>query len=300
MKYYVCFIATVLGITAFRDAEAQIVLKTEYIAPSRFLDENGNRVGDGKGDLKSLSGGLQVPVSVKMNERNQPTAWAVALKGTYVSMNNRNLSTDYCLNEALNAQLAVIHTRPLSERWSLTAMLGGGVYTDLSEFSGKCILGQGGVLFVRKMNPNLDFGGGAAINNVLGYPMAFLALYLDWHRNGKFDFNLSLANTFEISASMQVKENLRLRLTGEAGGVSAIVTRNGESKIFVQQYGTAGLQPEFKLSKYIALKVTAGISVSRDAYFQERKIRAFYGNTPDEYPHFGIAPYFAASLKYGL
>jgi hypothetical protein len=290
----------VLSVTAVRDAEAQIVLKTEYIAPSGFRDEDGNRIGTGKGDLKSLSGGLQIPVSVRMNERNQPTAWAVALKGTCVSMNNRNLSRDYCLNEMLNAQLAVVHTSPLSERWSLIAMLGGGVYMDLSEFSGKCILGQGGALFIRKMNPDLDLGGGAAINNVLGYPMAFLAFYLDWHKNSKFDFNLSLANTFEISAIMQVRENLRLRLIAEANGVSAVVNKDGESKIFVQQYVTAGLQPEFKLSKYITAVVTAGVSVNRDAYFQERKIRAFYGKSPDKYPHFGIAPYFAFTFKYGL
>lgn len=300
MKYYVWIITVVLVIIASQEARAQIVLKTEYIAPSNFLDESGNQIGDGKGDLKTISGGLQIPVSVKMNELNQPTAWAVALKGTYASMNNQNLSTDYCLNEVLNAQLAVIHTRPLSERWSLIAMLGGGIYTDLSEFSGKCILGQGGALFIRKMNPNLDLGGGIAINNVIGYPMAFFAFYLDWHKNGKFDFNISMTTTFEISASMQVKENLRLRLIGEANGISAVVNKNGESKIFVQQYGTVGLQPEFKLGKYLTTRITAGVSVSRDAYFQDRTIKAFYGNTPDKYPHFNVAPYFAVALKYGL
>lgn len=122
----------------------------------------------------NIQGSLQIPVSLKMNELNQPTAWAVAMQGSYALMNHQDLSTDYNLNELLNAQLVVIHMRPLSKRWSIIAMLGGGIYTDLSGFSGKCILGQGGVLFVRKMNPNLNLGGGVAINNVLGYPMAFL------------------------------------------------------------------------------------------------------------------------------
>lgn len=290
----------ILSVAFFQEATAQVFIKTEYIAPSDFLDETGNRIGQGKGDLKSVSGGIQLPVSVKMNELNQPTAWAVALKGTYASMNNQNLSTDYCLNEVLNAQLGVIHTRPLSERWSLIAMLGAGVYTDLSEFSGKCILGQGGALFIRKMNPNLDLGGGVAINNVLGYPMAFFALYLDWHKNGKFDFNISMTTTFEISASMQVKENLKLRLIGEANGVSAVVNKDGESKIFVQQYSTIGLQPEFRLAKYLTARITGGVSVSREAYYQDRSIKSFYGNTPDEYPHFGVAPYFGVALKFGM
>lgn len=300
MKYYVWAIAAAFSTIGFHEAKAQIILKTEHITTSRFLDENGNKVGEGKGDLKRITGGVQIPVSLKMNELNQLTAWAVALKGTYASMNNRNLSTGYCLNEILNAQLAVIHTRPLSERWSMMVMLGGGIYTDLSKFSGKTILGQGGVLFIRKMNSNLDLGGGAAINNVLGYPMAFFAIYLDWHKNGQFDFNISMATAFEISASMQVKEKLRLRLIGEANGVSAVVNRNGKSKIFVQQYGTIGLQPEFRLGKCATVGLTAGVSVSRDSYYQGRTIKAFYGKNPDTYPHFGVAPYVAAAFKYGL
>ena len=282
------------------EVEAQIYIKTEYIASSSFLNESGDQIGKGKGDFKSISGGVQIPVFVEMNESNQLTAWAVALQGTYASMDNQNLSMDYCLNKVLNAQLAVIHTRPLSEKWSIMVLLGGGLYTNLSEFSGRCILGQGGLLFIKKMNPNLDIGGGAAINNILGYPMAFFSLYLDWHTNGKFNFNISLASVFEISASMQVKKDFKLRLIGEANGISAVVKKGNETKIFVHQYATAGLQAELKLTKYWTTQLTGGVSLSRDVYFQDRTIKAFYKDIPDKYPHFGIAPYFAVAFKYGL
>lgn len=298
-KFMRChFFFLICGILFNHAVIAQVYIKTEYIAPSSFRDATGSKIG-GKGDFKSLQGGLQIPISVKMNELNQPTAWGVALQGSYVSMNNQNLSTDYCLNELLNAQLVLIHTRPLSERWSMIAMLGGGIYTDLTEFSEKCILGQGGALFIRKMNPNLDLGGGAAINNMLGYPMAFFALYLDWHKNGKYDFNISMTTKFEISASMKLSEKFRLRLVGEANGMSAVVDKDGESKIFVQNYGIVGLQPELKLGNFLIARMTAGISVARDAYFQDRTVKAFFEHV-DHYPHFGVAPYFSFGLKYGI
>lgn len=295
---YKWIISLILSVVLTQTAIAQVFIKTEYIPPSSYKDENNNKVG-GKGDFMSIQGSLQIPVSVKMNEFNQPTAWAVSLQGSYASMQNQDLSTDYCLNKLLNAQLVLMHTRPLSKRWSIIAMLGGGIYTDLSEFSGKCILGQGGVLFVCKMNPNLDLGGGVAINNVLGFPMAFFALYLDWHKNGKYEFNLSMASKFEISAGMKLNPKLKLRLVGEANGMSAVVEKNGESKIFVHNYSTIRLQPELKVGKLLTAQMSAGISVIRDVYFQDRTIKAFYADVED-YPHFGVAPYVSVGLKYGF
>lgn len=295
---YKWIISIILSVALTQTAIAQVFIKTEYIPPSSYRDENNNKVG-GKGDFMSIQGSLQIPVSVKMNEFNQPTAWALALQGSYASMQNQDLSTDYCLNKLLNAQLVLMHTRPLSKRWSIIAMLGGGIYTDLSEFSGKCILGQGGVLFVRKMNPNLDLGGGVAINNVLGFPMAFFALYLDWHKNGKYEFNLSMASKFEISAGMKLNPKLKLRLVGEANGMSAVVEKDGESKIFVHNYSTIRLQPELKVGKLLTAQMSAGISLIRDVYFQDRTIKAFYADVED-YPHFGVAPYVSVGLKYGF
>lgn len=128
-----------------------------------------------------------------------------------------------------------MHTLPLSGRWSIIAMLGGGIYTGLSEFSGKCILGQSGVLFVRKINPNLALGDDATINNILRYPRAFFALYLKWGKNGKYGFNISMASKFKISAGMKLNEEWKLRLVGEANGMSVVVEKDGKSKIFVGQ-----------------------------------------------------------------
>ena len=277
---------------------SQIYIKSEYFGSSKFRDADNDKTG-GKGDFKMIQGGFQIPISVKMNKLNQPTAWVVATEVAYGKMNNSNLTKADCLDELLNGQLAVMHTRPLNEKWFMIAMLGGGIYTDLSEFSGQNFLGQGGVLFVRKINTNLDLGGGIAINNMLGYPMAFFALYVDWHKNGKFDFNISMTNQFELSAGVKLNELWKLRLVGEFNGMSAIVDKDGKSQIFVHNWGVVGIQPVLNPGKSFLISMTAGVSVMRDAYYQKRTLKAFFADTED-YPHFGASPYISVGIGYGF
>ncbi len=292
-------LATVICCVSAFTAQAQISFKSEYIPYSSFKDENGNKLG-GKGDLKTLDGVIRVPVSVKMNKDGKPTAWAIALGGTYASMGTKDLSKDYYMSEILNAQIGLMHLRPLNEKWSILATLGAGIYTsDLNKLSGKSILGQGGVLFIRHAKPNLDWGVGVAINNALGYPMLFPSFYLDWRLDGKYEFKLSMYDTFEVGISTQINEKFKLGIVGESKGLMSAVEKEGKKMYYVAQYGYVGIQPEFKIGKYFSVPVTAGVSLARDTYFQSRTLKAFY-DSKDEYPHFGVSAYFSVGLKYGF
>lgn len=297
MKYFVA--SLIIGFLYYADINAQAYLKTEYITSSKYRDENKKEVG-GKGDMKTIQGGIKVPLSIKMNENNKPTAWAVALSGSYASMNNKDLSKDLCLREMLNAQVGLIHMRPLNDKWSMMAILGAGWYTsDLKKILGKSILGQGGILFIRHAKPYMDWGVGVALNNALGYLMIFPSFYFDWRMEGKYQLKVSMYNTFEISASMKMNDNFKLSLVGEANGMSAVVDRNEESMIFVNQYGYVGLQPEFIISKSFSIPITAGISIKRDAYCQKRTIKSIF-ESKDVYPHFDLAAYCSVGIKYGF
>lgn len=285
-----------LGLTA----QAQIYLKSEYIPHSNFKDENGNNLG-GKADLKTIDGGIRIPVSIKMDENDKPIAWAIALSGTYISMSGtKNLSKDYYMPEILNAQIGLIHMRPLNEKWSMIATLGTGVYTsDLDNISGKSILGQGGVLFIRHAKPNFDWGAGVAINNALGYPMIFPSFYLDWRLGGKYDFKLSMYDSFGLSLSSQINDNFKLSIVGESKGLMSAVKKDGKDVYFIAQYGYAGIQPEYKIVEGLRLFATGGVSFARDTYFQSRTLKAFF-DSKDDYPHFGVSAYFAIGIKYGF
>lgn len=113
---------------------AQIQLKSEYITPSAYKDENGNKIG-GEGNLQTFEGSAKFPLFVRKNENGRLTAWIVALGGTYASMKNKEMPSDFTEKELINAQMGVMHLRPLNEKWSILAILGAGMYTsDLEKY----------------------------------------------------------------------------------------------------------------------------------------------------------------------
>ena len=79
--------------------------------------------------MKVIQGGVNIPVSMKMDENNHPTAWMVGLGASYASMDNKDLS-EYMESQIFNAQLAVSYIRPLSKRWSLLASAGVGLFMN--------------------------------------------------------------------------------------------------------------------------------------------------------------------------
>jgi hypothetical protein len=153
-------------------------------------------------------------------------------------MNNTGLSDDQCLSQIVNSTLGVAHVRPLNEKWTFTATLGAGIYTDLSQFSAESIMAQAGALFIRRMLPNLDLGFGVALNNVLDYPM-----------------------------------------------------------IFSKQLIIIRLQPEIYVNKTFSIPITAGVSLIRGAYFQERSLLSFF-NVDEDYPYFTTSFYASIGLQF--
>jgi hypothetical protein len=279
-------------------AYGQIRFESSYMSPSSYRDATNTAVG-GKGDFKDMRLGVQIPVYQKLNERNQPTAWAVAAKGLYASMNNSDMTRDLCIDRLLNAELGIVHLRPINEKWSLMASLGGGVYTDLSEFSGKSVLVQAGSLFIWAARPNIDFGFGVALNNVIGYPMLFPSLYFKWETGNRIEVDVIVYNDALLSAGMKMNDALTLRLLVQGRGMSAIVKRDNKPVIFTQSFSIIGLQPEIYINKMLSIPIVAGISVKREAYYLERKLISFY-HAEDSYPNFATAAYFSVGLKYGF
>jgi hypothetical protein len=274
----------------------QVLLESSYMAPSNYRDGTNTETG-GKGDFKDVSLFMQIPVYMKTNELDQITAWAIALSGAYASMDNTNLSEDQCLSQILNSTLGVAHMRPLNEKWTLTASLGAGIYTDLSQFSADSIMAQAGALFIRRMLPNLDLGFGLALNNVLGYPMVFPSVYLDWRAGGRFEFKISLYDIWLASAGMKMNDMFTLRLLAQAKGMTAMVDRDNTSKIFSKQLIIIGLQPEIYVNKIFSIPITAGVSVIREAYFQDRNLLSFF-DIEEDYPYFTTSFYASIGLKF--
>ena len=248
--------------------QAQVTVKTGYISSSRYKDENGQYPG--KGDMCFVEGNVNIPVSQKMNERNQPTLW----------------------------QLSVTNIRPISKKWLLLTTVGAGVYTS-SDVKLKNVLGQGGVIFIRQFKSNLSLGAGLAVNNTFGYPMVFPAIYFDWSTEGRYQIKVSMLNAMEVSAGMKMNKYLNLRIVAEMNGSLALLEREGKDTMFSQQFIIVGLQPEVSMGNSFSITATAGVSCSRIAYYTTRTLKAFFEDmSKDTDPYFKPAMYVSVGMKY--
>ena len=282
MKEIFTFIFLLLGVNSF----SQISVKTEYIGNSEFYDAVAN-TNTGNGSAMIYSAGAMVPLSMQASAEDDPykraTIWGVALSGTFVKMDNHNFPIGKELpSQVMNLGATALHLRPLKERWSMLMALGIGSYTPENRLSAiridENVLANGALVFIWHWRPNLEIGGGVALNNSFGYPMLFPALYLKYKGgfSDKFTIDVSLLDGTKVAFGYDYSENLSLKLVANIGGYSAYLRRNGQKEMFSSQTFFVGLEPEFKLGKHISIPVTFGGSFIRSGRYRERTLSAMF------------------------
>ena len=284
MKEIFTFIILLLGVNSF----AQISVKTEYIGNSEFYDAVAD-TNTGNGSAMIYSAGAMVPLSMQASAEDDPykraTIWGVALSGTFVKMDNQNFPIGKELpSQVMNLGATALHLRPLKERWSMLMALGIGSYTPENRLSairiGENVLANGALVFIWHWRPNLEIGGGMALNNSFGYPMVFPALYLKYKGgfSDKFTIDINLLDGTKVAFGYDYSENLSLKLVANIGGYSAYLRRNGQKEMFSSQTFFVGLEPEFKLGKHISIPVTFGGSFIRSGRYRERTLSAMFAS----------------------
>ena len=284
MKEIFTFIILLLGVNSF----AQISVKTEYISSSEFYDAVAD-TNTGNGSAMIYSAGAMVPLSMQASAEDDPykraTIWGVALSGTFVKMDNHNFPIGKELpSQVMNLGATALHLRPLKERWSMLMALGIGSYTPENRLSAiridENVLANGALVFIWHWRPNLEIGGGVALNNSFGYPMAFPALYLKYKGgfSDKFTIDINLLDGTKVAFGYDYSENLSLKLVANIGGYSAYLRRNGQKEMFSSQTFFVGLEPEFKLGKHISIPVTFGGSFIRSGRYRERTLSAMFAS----------------------
>ena len=284
MKEIFTFIILLLGVNSF----AQISVKTEYISNSEFYDAVAD-TNTGNGSAMIYSAGAMVPLSMQASAEDDPykraTIWGVALSGTFVKMDNHNFPIGKELpSQVMNLGATALHLRPLKERWSMLMALGIGSYTPENRLSAiridENVLANGALVFIWHWRPNLEIGGGVALNNSFGYPMVFPALYLKYKGgfSDKFTIDVSLLDGTKVAFGYDYSENLSLKLVANIGGYLAYLRRNGQKEMFSSQTFFVGLEPEFKLGKHVSIPLTVGGSFIRSGRYRERTLSAMFAS----------------------
>ncbi len=292
----------VLAVVLYTNATAQVQveLKSEYLGKSSYRmteGETSKKVGDSKGSAMVHQANVSIPISLKLNELKRPTMWAINVGTAYAKLDNENFTEPLVINKIMNIGLSVNHLRPLNDKWSMAATLGGGIYMPSSNFSDmelKNLLGSVGVVFIRHLKPNLDLGGGLALNNSFGVPMVFPAFYLNWRTEGKYDFKIALMKGLEMSVGYNLHRNLRLSVIAEINGQTALLEQEGKDKIFSHLYMVTGFRPEIKLGRAISIPITVGMNVWRPTQMTDRTLKSIFQEK--EY-YFQASPYGSVGLK---
>ena len=294
------FLAVLLLVIISAQTTAQVYIKTEYFGQSKYKDIYGNKVGSSKGSAMVYTGGVKIPISVKMNKDSLASVWIADVSGAYASLENKNFTQNLVLSNMINAQFSVINVRQLSKKWSLIAFAGAGIYTSetqISKISANSILGNGGVIFAKKITPELELGGGLALTNALGYPMLFPALYVNYNSEGKYTFRVSMTNGIQMSAGYNFNKTFSLSLISEVNGQLVLLKKDDKDAMFTHQYLVTGLRPEIKINEKISLPITIGINALRYVYFNDRTLKSLFddkvSNSKFDYSH-----YVAVELNY--
>lgn len=164
----------------------------DYITPSTLKDRLKGR--HGSGNMQILSGDCTIPLAVKHNKKEQPIAWTAGIHMAYATLDNRGEANTLNPDNLLNGSLTLSHLRPISEKWNLIASIGAGVYAPTYEISAKSILANGGLVFVYRLNRNMNLGAGIGLTNSYGIPMIVPILYLSWQKTGKYEFKVDMSN----------------------------------------------------------------------------------------------------------
>lgn len=270
----------------------------DYVPLSNYIRPEDSVKTGSKSDFRRIQFNLEVPLSTKMDSSGNIKRWSWKIGAAYAKMENRGYEEPLFPTEMLNAEMGLQYLTSLRRNWSLLTFASVGIYSDLVKVNGKDVLGQGGVLFIKKFRPNLAFGFGPVLSNSFGVPMILPGLYFDWKTNGKVKFNVNFPQG--LSASYHLNEMVDLRAVVNLDGMTAEREKNGKSTLAGFMLLTAGLQPQFNLGKSLKLQLTGGSTLARLYVENDRSLKSLFKNKSQADPRFSPTFYTSVALKWNM
>lgn len=273
----------------------------ENVASATLKDKDGKEYGTG--DLQRINGRVSFPLSRSLNVRDQPTAWGLTLSASYSKMNNEGDARKLNPDEVLNTTLTVSHLRPLSERWSMMASLGAGIYAMPDEIRWRSILANGAVFFIYRLHDNLSLGVGGGITNSYGAPLLLPMGYLKWQTEGRYNVIIDIANAPKVQVTTEIGKACILELTAiEIDGMSAVMNVDGEHKLYSSTMLRSGLTASLRVFEKASVYAGVGGVWKRSSRITDRNMKSFFKKFNDDTDRYNFGPSLRLSVgfQYGL
>ena len=281
---------------------AQGYITFDNFSTSRLRNDAGEYFGSGS--MQMISGGYNIPLYTKTNERNQLTALSISTYATYADLSNTGEASSFNPDKIINTGLSLSYIHPISKKWSILVAGGAGIYAPADEIKMNSFLGNGGVIFIFRLNNNLSLGIGGGVSNSYGVPMAMPMIYLSWQRNGKFMFSIDMSNTIKISTSTILWDKLKLELAPmEVDGLMAVRHTDDGDQIYSMVMLQSYFSPSFLFSKKFSLFAKIGGNWIRGISAKERSLKSFFDgfrSNNNEAPYFNVSLRLSAGIRFSF
>ena len=277
---------------------------TDYFSQSRFTDHANDFHGKEQGKGYFIRYGIKYfqPLSIKLNERNQPIVWSMSAGLSMVRSGNSGEISTIVPRDILNTSIMVSYIRPIASKWSLAFSLGYGVYSQPRKIRFNSILASGGGIIIYDINPSLSVGLGVGLTNSFGVPMVMPTGYLKWAVKKKFELDVDLTSQVKVTASSLFAKKFRLAWNiVELDGMAAVIKQDNKDKLYSSMMLNSYFTPSLIIGGKFSVHANIGINIIRLSSISERKIKyMFGGENLSERRHFSPAFQGGIGLRYGF
>lgn len=127
---HIIFTVVLAALAAIGASAQQFQVNADYHTRSNFAHKGHDDPNTGAGDMTRFSLKYNQPLSLKFNELHQPTTWALTLHGSYAYLDDEGTARLFNPEKILNAGATITYLTPISEKWSIMASLGAGIYSQ--------------------------------------------------------------------------------------------------------------------------------------------------------------------------
>ena len=223
--------------------------------------------------------------------------WTLAASGSYTKMTNKDYDNKIFPEELLGTQLALQHFRNLNKRWGMVSVLSVGLYTDMEKIDQNDIFINGGVLFVKQVNPRFSYGLGAMFTNTFGTPMLLPAFMIRWQTQSRYKIDLNFPEKLSISSSLNKHTDLALAF--RMNGAAYDVERGADKKrLMGHSEMSIGLENTWHLSKRIDFVASGGSILLNQNSFTEKSLSEMFSDKPKG--RFATNYFFSGGLRWNF
>lgn len=307
-KGYTCLLLALFALTPAQRLWAQlgaatpngpgIGLSIDYLPPSHYIR--------GEDSVKTKSTTTQVRYNfgaMFMLSNRVDTAtgkvrnWSLAAGGSYTKLTNKDYDSKIFPEELLGAQLALQHYRNINKRWGMVGILSVGLFTDMEKIDQNDIFINGGVLFIKQVNPRFSYGLGAMLTNSFGTPMILPAFMVKWQTQNKYRIDINFPEKISVSTSLNKYTDLGLAF--RMNGAAYDVERGADKKrLMGHTEMSIGLENTWHLSKHIDFVATGGSILLNQTSFNEKKLSEMFSDKPNA--RLGTNYFFSGGLKWNF